>query len=90
MIDDVTPKISEAFSKIESYYLKRTRKAYDNLSKQMSKVKQLFVSKYQKIINQRIIDSDKKEKSLQSKIDKLSLQLKEIHSVKVVIGFCTA
>lgn len=83
MIDDVTPKISEAFSKIESYYLKRTRKAYDNLSKQMSKVKQLFVSKYQKIINQRIIDSDKKEKSLQSKIDKLSLQLKEIQSVKV-------
>ena len=83
MINDVTPKISEAFAKIESYYLKKSRKAYDNLSKQMSKVKRLFVSKYQKIIDQKIIDSDKKEKSLQSKIDKLTLQLKEIQRVKI-------
>lgn len=83
MIDDVNPKIGAAFAQIETYYIKKSKKAYDGLSKQMDNVKQLFVRKYQRIINQRIANSDKKEKLLLSKINTLTHQLEEIQKVSI-------
>lgn len=72
MIDDVNPKISKAFTKIEVYYLKKVRKAHSELSKQMEKVKRIFVTKYQKVIDRRILESVQREKLLQTKIENLN------------------
>lgn len=83
MINDVNPKINSSFTKIESYYLKKVRNAYSELSKQMDKVKHLFVSKYQKVIIQRIADSDEREKTLQSRIDNLNHQQEIIKGIKM-------
>lgn len=83
MIDDVIPKIDKAFSKIDNYYIKRTRKAYSELSKQMEDVKILFVAKYQKVIDQRIAESDKKEAMLQQNIKKLKENLNVINNIQI-------
>lgn len=83
MIDDVIPKIDKAFSKIDKYYLKRTRKAYSELSKQMEDVKRLFVAKYQKVIDQRIAESDKKEAMLQQNIKRLKDNLNVINNIQI-------
>lgn len=83
MINDVNPKIKDAFAKIESYYLKKARKAYTDLSKQMEKVKRIFVSKYQKVIDQRISESNKKEHLLQERINRLREDLSIIAAIKI-------
>lgn len=83
MRDDVIPKIDKAFAKIDAYYLKKARKAYLELSKQMENVKRTFISKYQKVIDQRIAESDKQESLLQTKIEKLNRQLEELRAIKL-------
>lgn len=83
MREDVIPKIDKAFTKIDAYYLKKARKAYSKLSKQMEGVKSMFVSKYQKVIDQRIALSDKKENILQQNIKKLKANLNVINNIQI-------
>ena len=83
MREDVIPKIDKAFTKIDAYYIKKARKAYSELSKQMEGVKSMFVSKYQKIIDQRIAESDKKENMLQQNIKKLKDNLNVIDNIQI-------
>lgn len=83
MREDVIPKIDKAFTKIDAYYIKKARKAYSELSKQMEGVKSMFVSKYQKIIDQRIAESDKKENMLQQNIKKLKDNLNVINNIQI-------
>ena len=83
MREDVIPKIDKAFTKIDAYYLKKARKAYSKLSKQMEGVKSMFVSKYQKVIDQRIVESDKKENMLQQNIKKLKENLNMINNIQI-------
>lgn len=84
MIDDVNPKINRAFKKIESYYLKKAKCAYFELSKQMEKIKKIFIKKYQKVINKRIVESDKKEKILHAKIDHLTKQMNDLKTIDAI------
>lgn len=84
MIDDVNPKIDRAFKKIESYYLKKAKCAYFELSKQMEKIKKIFIKKYQKVINKRIVESDKKEKILYAKIDHLTKQMNDLKTIDAI------
>lgn len=83
MREDVIPKIDKAFTKIDVYYLKKARKAYSKLSKQMEGVKSMFVSKYQKVIDERIVESDKKENILQQNIKKLKENLNMINNIQI-------
>ena len=84
MIDDVNPKIDRAFKKIESYYLKKAKCAYFELSKQMEKIKKIFIKKYQKVINKRIVESDKKEKILHAKIAHLTKQMNDLKTIDAI------
>lgn len=84
MIDDVNPKIDRAFKKIESYYLKKAKCAYFELSKQMEKIKKIFIKKYQKVINKRIVESDKKEKILHAKIVHLTKQMNDLKTIDAI------
>ena len=49
----------------------------------MEGVKSMFVSKYQKIIDQRIAESDKKENMLQQNIKKLKDNLNVINNIQI-------
>lgn len=78
MKNDVGPKIEKEFSKMEKYYLSCAKKSYTDIEKQMEKVKQIFVAKYEKIIAKRIKESEEEEKLLSEKLNILKMNLEKI------------
>ena len=78
MKNDVGRKIEKEFSKMEKYYLSCAKKSYTDIEKQMEKVKQIFVAKYEKIIAKRIKESEEEEKLLSEKLNILKMNLEKI------------
>lgn len=71
MKNDVGPKIDNEFAKMEKYYIKCAQKSYVNIERQMNKVKQIFIDKYERIIAKRIKESDEKEKIITAQLNQL-------------------
>ncbi len=83
MKNDVGPKIDKEFTKMEKYYISCAKKSYANIVRQMEKVKQLFIKKYERIIAKRIKESDEKEKSLNAQLNILRSNLENISSLRL-------
>lgn len=81
MKNDVGPKIDAAFETMEKHYLDCAKKSYADLEKQMEKVKSVFVQKYEKVIEKRIKESYKQEKSINDKMELLKTNLMIINSM---------
>ncbi len=82
MKNDVGPKIDKEFTKMEKYYISCAKKSHANIVRQMEKVKQLFIKKYERIIAKRIKESDEKEKSLNAQLNILRSNLENISSLR--------
>lgn len=78
MKNDVGPKIEKEFAKMEKYYIFHVKKSYADIERQMEKVKQLFIYKYEKIIDKRIKESDIKETLLNAQLNILKSNLESI------------
>lgn len=78
MKNDVGPKIEKEFTKMEKYYISHARKSHSDIARQMERVKQIFIDKYEKIIAKRIKESDEKEKSLNVQLNILKKNLESI------------
>lgn len=81
MKNDVGPKIDKFFDKMEKYYISCAKKSYSDIVKQMEKVKNLFIKKYEKIIAKRIKESEKKERSLNAQLNILRSNLEKISNL---------
>lgn len=81
MKNDVGPKIDAAFETMEKHYLDCAKKSYADLEKQMEKVKSVFVQKYEKVIEKRIKESYKQEKSINDKMELLKTNLMIINNM---------
>lgn len=82
MKDDVGPKIDNAFARMEKHYLSCARRSHANIEKQMEKVKRIFIKKYEKVIDKRIKESDKKEKMIKSQLVILKNNLSMVRQLK--------
>lgn len=78
MKNDVGPKIEKEFAKMEKFYISHAKKSLADIEKQMQKVKQLFIYKYEKIIDKRIKESDVKETLLNAQLKILKNNLESI------------
>ena len=78
MKNDVGPKIEIEFAKMEKFYISHAKKSLADIEKQMQKVKQLFIYKYEKIIDKRIKESDVKETLLKAQLKILKNNLESI------------
>ena len=78
MKNDVGPKIEKEFAKMEKFYISHAKKSLADIEKQMQKVKQLFIYKYEKIIDKRIKESDVKETLLKAQLKILKNNLESI------------
>lgn len=78
MRDDVGPKIEKEFAKMEKYYISCAKKSYQDIERQMNKVKQLFIDKFEKIIAKRIKESNEKEMLLSTQLKQLKMNLEQL------------
>ena len=78
MKNDVGPKIEKEFAKMEKYYISHARKSHADIARQMERVKQIFIDKYEKIIAKRIKESDEREKSFNAQLNILKKNLESI------------
>ena len=78
MKNDVGPKIEKEFAKMEKYYISHARKSHTDIARQMERVKQIFIDKYEKIIAKRIKESDEKEKLINAQLNILKKNLESI------------
>lgn len=78
MKNDVGPKIEKEFAKMEKFYISHAKKSLADIENQMQKVKQLFIYKYEKIIDKRIKESDVKETLLKAQLKILKNNLESI------------
>lgn len=83
MKNDVGPKIEKEFAKMEKFYISHTKKSLADIEKQMQKVKQLFIYKYEKIIDKRIKESDVKETLLKAQLEVLKNNLENIVNTQI-------
>lgn len=81
MKEEVTLKINKVFSKMSKSYIERIQNAHAKLDEQMDKVKNIFFSKYEKIIQHRIEEEKQKEKKLESQIVQLKEFLSELETI---------
>lgn len=81
MKKDVGPKIEKEFAKMEKFYISCAKKSHTDIIKQMEKVKQLFIDKYEKIIAKRIKESEEKEKILNNQLSQLRKNMKALNSI---------
>ena len=63
---------------MEKFYISHAKKSLADIEKQMQKVKQLFIYKYEKIIDKRIKESDVKETLLKAQLKILKNNLESI------------
>ena len=78
MKKDVGPKIEKEFTKMGNYYISRAKKSHADISRQMERVKQIFIDKYEKKIAKRIKESEEKEKRLNAQLNILNKNLESI------------
>lgn len=83
MKNDVGPKIEKEFAKMEKFYISHAKKSLADIEKQMQKVKQLFIYKYEKIIDKRIKESDVKETLLKAQLEVLKNNLENIVNTQI-------
>ena len=81
MKEEVTLKINKVFSKMSRSYVEKIQNAHVKLDEQMEKVKNLFISKYNKIIQHKIEKEKQKEKQLESQITQLKEFLSELETI---------
>ena len=82
MKNDVGPKIEKEFAKMEKYYISHAKKSHTDIARQMERVKQIFIDKYEKIIAKRIKESEKKEKLLNRQLRQLRENLEGLNFIK--------
>lgn len=82
MKNDVGPKIEKEFAKMEKYYISHAKKSHADIARQMERVKQIFIDKYEKIIAKRIKESEKKEKLLNRQLRQLRENLEGLNFIK--------
>ena len=82
MKNDVGPKIEKEFTKMEKYYISHARKSHTDIARQMERVKQIFIDKYEKIIAKRIKESIQKEKLLDSQLRQLRENIERLNIIK--------
>lgn len=82
MKKDVGPKIEKEFTKMENYYISRAKKSHADIARQMERVKQIFIDKYEKIIARRIKESEEKERLLGNQLKQLNDNLEVLNSIK--------
>lgn len=81
MKEEVTLKINNVFSKMSKSYVEKIQNAHVKLDEQMEKVKNIFISKYNKIIQHKIEEEKQKEKQLESQITQLKGFLSELETI---------
>ena len=81
MKKDVGPKIEKEFTKMENYYISRAKKSHADISRQMERVKQIFIDKYEKIIARRIKESEEKERLLGNQLKQLNDNLEVLNTI---------
>ena len=82
MKSDVGPKIDWEFDNMEKYYISYAEMSYKDIEKQMDKVKGIFIEKYEKIIADRIKESDKKEQLLNKQLVQLKSNLDRLNNLE--------
>ena len=68
---------------MEKFYISHAKKSLADIEKQMQKVKQLFIYKYEKIIDKRIKESDVKETLLKAQLEVLKNNLENIVNTQI-------
>ncbi|EKU89561.1 dynamin family protein [Bacteroides oleiciplenus] len=81
MKDEVRRQLEINIEKMQSYYMQKITEANTNLNEQMEKIKPLFASKYNHIINKKIAEEQQKEQLLRSQIAQLQQSLKTLESI---------
>lgn len=81
MKNDVGPKIEKEFAKMEKYYISHARKSHTDIARQMERVKQIFIDKYEKIIAKRIKESDEREKILDNQLRQLRENIERLNTI---------
>lgn len=81
MKDEVRRQLDINFEKMQTYYMQKITEANGNLNEQMEKIKPLFASKYDRIINKRIAEEQQKEQLLLSQITQLQQSIKTLESI---------
>ena len=81
MKKDVGPKIEKEFTKMEKYYISRAKKSHADISRQMERVKQIFIDKYEKKIARRIKESDEKERLFGNQLKQLKDNLEVLNTI---------
>ena len=81
MKKDVGPKIDKEFSKMENHYISCAKKSHADIARQMERVKQIFIDKYEKIIAKRIKESEEKETLLNNQIRQLKDNLEGLNAM---------
>ena len=66
---------------MESFYISCAKRAYDDIERQMNKVKQLFIDKFERIIAKRVKESDEKEKLLTKQLNQLKDNLEHLNEL---------
>lgn len=82
MKNDVGPKIDKEFAKMEKYYISYAKKSHADIARQMERVKQIFIDKYEKIIAKHIKESDEKEKLLDKQLRQLRENIERLNIIK--------
>ena len=75
-----------AFDKIHNSYSPLIINANQELERQMNKVKEIFLSKYSRIINQRIIEEKAKEQYLNTLISSLRKDIDYLNGKKNLLS----
>lgn len=83
MKEDVGPKIEYEFAKMERHYIDCAKKSHENMENQMKKVKSIFITKYEAIIEKRIKESEEKERNINSQLEILRTNLRRINRIIV-------
>ena len=82
----VIPCVNDAFDKIYNSYSPLITNANQELERQMNRVKEIFLSKYSRIINQRIIEEKAKEQHLNTLIASLRKDIDYLNGKKNLLS----
>lgn len=83
MKEDVGPKIDYEFANMERHYIACAKKSHEDMENQMKKVKSIFITRYEAIIEKRIKESEEKEKKINSRLELLRINLRQLNQLNV-------
>jgi GTPase SAR1 family protein len=83
MKKDVGPKIEKEFAKMEKDYIFHLKKSYADIARQMERMKQIYIDKYEIIIAKRIKESNETEILLSTQLKQLEKNLEQLDALEL-------